>query len=107
MLSTPVAMVGAGMIIFFVLVAILAPVLCAIFNVDPFTLNTDKLDDLGFPSGPFAGASREHPLGVEPGIGRDVFARGAPEPIIKASTSRGVHSAGEPHPRCVADAARA
>jgi peptide/nickel transport system permease protein len=70
-----VAMVGAGMIIFFVLVAILAPVLCAIFGVDPFTLNTDKLDDLGFPNGPFAGASREHPLGVEPGIGRDVFAR--------------------------------
>jgi peptide/nickel transport system permease protein len=70
-----VAMVGAGMIIFFVLVAIFAPLLCAIFDVDPFTLHTDQLDDLGFPIGPFAGASWDHPLGVEPGIGRDVFAR--------------------------------
>jgi len=70
-----VALVGAGMIIFFVLIAIFAPVLCNIFGVDPFSTNTDQLDDLGFPKGPFAGASWEHPLGVEPRLGRDIFAR--------------------------------
>ena len=42
-----VALVGAGMIIFFVLVAIFAPLLCNIFGVDPFSTNTDQLDDLG------------------------------------------------------------
>jgi peptide/nickel transport system permease protein len=70
-----VALVGAGMIIFFVLVAIFAPLLCSIVGVDPFSTNTDQLDDLGFPKGPFAGASWEHPLGVEPRLGRDIFAR--------------------------------
>ena len=51
-----VALVGAGMIIFFILVAIFAPLLCRIFDVDPFSTNTDQLDDLGFPKGPWAGA---------------------------------------------------
>lgn len=70
-----VALVGAGMIIFFVLVAIFAPLLCAIFDVDPETNYTDQLDDLGFPDGPWANASWDHPFGVEPGLGRDIFAR--------------------------------
>ncbi len=52
-----VALVGAGMIIFFVLVAIFAPLLCAIFDVDPETNYTDQLDDLGFPNGRWAHAS--------------------------------------------------
>ena len=69
-----VALAGFGMIIFFVLVAILAPVLCAIFDVDPYTTYTDELDDLGFP-GAWSGASREHPLGVTPSIANDIFAR--------------------------------
>ena len=70
-----VALVGAAMIIIFILIAIFAPLLCRIFNVDPFSTNTDQLDDLGFPKGPWAGASWEHPLGVEPRLGRDIFAR--------------------------------
>ncbi len=69
------AMLGAVMIIGFILIAIAAPLLCAIFGVDPLTNHANQLDDLGFPIGPWAGMSWQHPLGVEPGNGRDVFAR--------------------------------
>ena len=41
-----VAMVGAAMIIVFVLIAIFAPLLCSIFGVDPETSHADQLDDL-------------------------------------------------------------
>lgn len=70
-----VALAGAVMIVLFVLIAIFAPLLCKIFNVDPTTLYTNQLDDFGFPIGPWGGASWQHPLGIEPSVGRDVFAR--------------------------------
>ena len=70
-----VAMAGAVVIGLFVLVAILAPVLCAIFKVDPTSLYTDQLDQFGFPDGPWGNASWQHPFGIEPQVGRDVFAR--------------------------------
>jgi peptide/nickel transport system permease protein len=70
-----VAIAGAVMIVLFVLMAVLAPVICAIFNVDPYSTHSELLDDLGFPNGPFAGASWQHPLGIEPQIGRDILAR--------------------------------
>ena len=70
-----IALAGLFLIIFFVLVAIFAPLLTTWVGVDPFTNYTDQLDDLGFPNGPWSGASREHPFGVEPSIGRDIFAR--------------------------------
>ena len=69
------AMFGLGLIIFFVLVAIFAPLICHIFNVDPDTPNQNLLDELGMPIGPFGGASWQHPLGLEPQLGRDVLAR--------------------------------
>jgi ABC-type dipeptide/oligopeptide/nickel transport system permease subunit len=69
------AMFGLGLIIFFVLIAIFAPLICHIFNVDPDTPNQNLLDDLGMPIGPFSGASWQHPLGIEPQLGRDVLAR--------------------------------
>jgi ABC-type dipeptide/oligopeptide/nickel transport system permease subunit len=70
-----VALVGAAMIIVFLLVAIFAPLLCQIVGVDPESTHTELLDDLGFPIGPWAGASWQHPLGIEPGLARDIFAR--------------------------------
>ncbi len=70
-----VALAGFVMIVFFVVVAILAPLLCKIFDVDPYITYTDQLDDLGFPMGPFSGASRAHPLGITPSIANDIFAR--------------------------------
>ncbi len=53
-------------------------------GVDPYALNPDALDTenggiplgCGLPdSGFFCGVSWEHPFGVEPGTGRDLFAR--------------------------------
>jgi peptide/nickel transport system permease protein len=70
-----VALAGAAMIIVFVLVGIFAPLLCKIVGVDPEKLYTDKLDDFGFPAGPWGNASWQHPFGIEPSVGRDVFAR--------------------------------
>jgi peptide/nickel transport system permease protein len=55
--------------------AILAPILVATGVLDPYTLHQDLLDDVGLPAGPLWGISWEHPLGVEPGVGRDVMSR--------------------------------
>jgi ABC-type dipeptide/oligopeptide/nickel transport system permease subunit len=69
------AMIGLGLIVFFVLIAIFAPLICHLFNVDPNTPNQNLLDELGMPIGPLSGASRQHPLGIEPQLGRDILAR--------------------------------
>ena len=60
-----------------VLVAVLAPVLCALEGQDPNTYHDSLLDSAtgGGPSGAFGGISTAHWLGVEPTTGRDVFAR--------------------------------
>jgi len=70
-----VALAGLAVVCFFIVVAIFAPLLCKIFGVDATTTNPPTLDEFGFPKGAFGGASWDHPLGVEPGLGRDVFAR--------------------------------
>lgn len=70
-----VALAGAVMIIILVLVALFAPLICKIVGVDPYSLYTDKLDEFGFPDGPWGNASWQHPFGIEPSVGRDVFAR--------------------------------
>jgi peptide/nickel transport system permease protein len=69
------AMVAAGVVLFYVVVAALAPVICAVLGISPYELNSDALNDFGLPDGPFGGISREHWLGVEPGTGRDILAR--------------------------------
>jgi peptide/nickel transport system permease protein len=69
------AMFGLVLIIFFVVIAILAPVICSLFKVDPDLPNQNLLDGLGLPIGPFGGASWQHPLGLEPQLGRDILAR--------------------------------
>ncbi|MBN9272510.1 MAG: hypothetical protein J0J15_20175, partial [Mesorhizobium sp.] len=63
-----------------ILFALLAPVLTAIEGQDPFTTHTgpDMLDDFNTPGLPlpqFIYPSAQHWLGVEPGLGRDLFAR--------------------------------
>jgi peptide/nickel transport system permease protein len=73
-----------GVLIFLLLCAIFAPLICNLMGVDPLALNPDALDKenggvplgCGLPtSGFFCGISWEHPFGVEPGTGRDLFAR--------------------------------
>jgi peptide/nickel transport system permease protein len=62
-------------IIFYLVVAAFAPVICAVLSISPYTLDGDALNDYGLPKGAFGGISTEHWLGVEPGTGRDIFAR--------------------------------
>ena len=45
-------------------------------GVDPYQFNPRRLGDAGgLPLGRWCGISLDHPLGVEPGTGRDLFAR--------------------------------
>ncbi|NHN55036.1 ABC transporter permease [Calidifontibacter sp. DB0510] len=67
-----VAMVCAVIVVFFVLMALLAPVLAGIEGQDPSTQHSNLVDTDGFPT---IGPNSEHWLGVTPRIGRDVFAR--------------------------------
>ena len=65
-----VAAIVAG---FFFITAFLAPVITGMLGLDPTTTYTDQLDEFGMPVGTM-GISAQHPLGVEPGAGRDVLA---------------------------------
>ncbi|KUL35277.1 ABC transporter permease [Actinoplanes awajinensis] len=60
-----------------VLVALTAPLLAALAGQDYTTYHDTLLDSArgGVPIGGFGGISGEHWLGVEPGTGRDLFAR--------------------------------
>ncbi|GAA4751200.1 ABC transporter permease [Nocardioides endophyticus] len=60
----------------FVLCAIAAPILVAAGVLDPYTFNQDLLADDGVkPLGALGGISWDHPLGLEPGTGRDLLSR--------------------------------
>jgi len=67
-----VAMVCAGIFLFFVLIAILAPLLAKLEGQNISTLHQDLVDEYGFPT---IGLTGEHWFGVEPRLGRDLFAR--------------------------------
>jgi peptide/nickel transport system permease protein len=58
-----------------VVVAIAAPILVKIGVLDPYTTHQDLLNEFQLPIGKWGGISWEHPLGVEPGVGRDVLSR--------------------------------
>lgn len=80
------AMTCAGIVLFFVLVAIFAPVLAALEGQDYRTLHQDLTDAYGFPT---IGITADHWFGVEPRLGRDLFARwvyGARPSLIVAGT---------------------
>ncbi|MEH1163884.1 ABC transporter permease [Micromonospora sp. CPCC 205539] len=68
------AAAGAGAVLFFLVVAAAAPVLCAIAGQDPYTYDLDALSESGVPRGFGGGISAEHWFGVEPMTGRDLFA---------------------------------
>src|SRR6476660_8686438 len=77
-----VAVVCAVIILMFLLIAIFAPFLVSLEAVDPITgakadpstVHTELVDFNGLPT---VGASSAHWLGVEPRLGRDLFARWA------------------------------
>ncbi len=73
-----VAMVSLGTVLFYIIVAALAPVVTKLVGVDPYSFNQspDVISDAGgLPVGRLGGISADHPLGVEPLTGRDLFAR--------------------------------
>lgn len=71
-----VAVAGGVVVVLLVLVAVFAPLICKVVGVDPYSGNPELLDpNTGLPTGRFGGMSWDHPLGVEPASGRDVFAR--------------------------------
>ena len=60
--------------LFFILSAFLAPVITGLLHLGPITTYPKALSDVGMPIGPLGGMSLTHPLGIEPGAGRDVLA---------------------------------
>jgi peptide/nickel transport system permease protein len=57
------------------LAALAAPILVFTGVLDPKSFHIDLLDEFTLPKGSLGGMSWEHPLGVEPGTGRDVLSR--------------------------------
>ena len=73
-----VALVGAAVLVFLILVAIFAPLIVAVLGDDPNEFHQDLIDTAGgtlTPIGPFGGMSWDHLMGIEPVNGRDIFSR--------------------------------
>jgi peptide/nickel transport system permease protein len=60
--------------IFFIAVAFLAPLIARAFGVNNHSRYPKGLNQFAMPIGNWGGISLAHPLGLEPGTGRDVFA---------------------------------
>jgi peptide/nickel transport system permease protein len=73
------SMVSFVIVALYVLVGVAAPFLVHFGVLDPFTLHNQGDDTLlnadTLPLGSWGGVSSSHPLGVEPGTGRDVLSR--------------------------------
>ena len=71
------SMISFGIVAFYLLMAVAAPILDKVGVLDPLSLNQELLDieSGGLPKGDFGGISWSHPFGVEPGVGRDVLSR--------------------------------
>ncbi|MEV6415006.1 ABC transporter permease [Kribbella sp. NPDC051718] len=73
-----VAVAGAVVVILLMLVAIFAPLICKAIGQSPNLYHQDLIDTKGgtlAPLGKFGGISWEHPMGIEPEKGRDIFSR--------------------------------
>ncbi|GGS54269.1 ABC transporter permease [Planobispora rosea] len=70
-------MASAGIVLFFFLVAALAPAISSVYGKDPYTLYGQDapglLNEYGYPVLPNGGISSEFWFGIEPALGRDVF----------------------------------
>lgn len=75
--TRPSAVVAAAVLAALALLALGAPLLTALEGQDPTTYHDQLVDSArgGVPYGSFGGISADHWLGVEPGTGRDLFAR--------------------------------
>lgn len=68
-------LISLVIVFLFMTAALLAPLLVKLGVLDPYVAYQDLLDEFGQPSGNISGISGDHPLGVEPGAGRDALAR--------------------------------
>lgn len=60
--------------IFFITVGFFAPIITRLVGVNPRDTYDGTLTEFAMPIGAWGGISWAHPLGIEPGTGRDVFA---------------------------------
>jgi ABC-type dipeptide/oligopeptide/nickel transport system permease subunit len=67
-----IAIICASVVVLFIALALLAPVITRAVGVDPDTFHFELVNEDTFP---IIGMTREHPFGVEPGVGRDLLAR--------------------------------
>ncbi|BAL93069.1 putative ABC transporter permease protein [Actinoplanes missouriensis 431] len=71
-----VAIGGACVVLFLILIAILAPLLTRLFGYPIDEWHGDEIDKtLGTPIHPWGGITKDFLLGVEPTTGRDIFSR--------------------------------
>ena len=71
-----VAIAGGIVVLLLILVAIFAPLICKLVGVTPNDFHQDLVDpSLQTPIGKWNGISWDHPFGIEPVNGRDIFAR--------------------------------
>ncbi|HEY0888224.1 MAG TPA: ABC transporter permease [Nocardioides sp.] len=73
------SMIAFVIVALYLLAALAAPFLVKFGVLDPFTLHNsgegNLLDENTLPAGKWGGMSWDHPLGVEPGAGRDALSR--------------------------------
>jgi len=69
------SMVSFVIVAIYFLAALAAPILVHFGVLDHLTFNRELLDDNTLPKGKLGGISWDHPLGIEPGTGRDVLSR--------------------------------
>lgn len=77
MVATPITIASTVFLVILGSTALLAPLITGWVGVDPYTFHQDALDPAlgGLPRGDLGGLSAQHPFGVEPLNGRDLFAR--------------------------------
>jgi peptide/nickel transport system permease protein len=66
------AMICLGVLAFFVIIAVFAPLLAKLEGQSFTALHQDLIDDYGYPT---IGPNSQHWFGIEPRLGRDLFAR--------------------------------
>jgi peptide/nickel transport system permease protein len=69
------SMVMLGIVLLYAVAAIAAPIVVKVGLIDPYKSHLDLINDIALPSGDLWGVSWKHPLGVEPGLGRDLGSR--------------------------------
>lgn len=70
-------MVCLGILIFYIVLALIGPNVLSALGWDPYSLHQETVDPKlgGLPTLPWGGISAQHPLGVESGTGRDIMAQ--------------------------------